>query len=100
MPTNTLTDARCKGAKPADKPYKLFGGGGMFLYVSPTGAKVWRIAYRVEGRPQTKSLGAYPAVSLAEARAQREALKADLRSQASTRPPIIAPDARRGALAG
>ena len=80
MPTNTLTDARCKGAKPADKPYKLFDGGGLFLYVSPTGAKVWRIAYRVEGKPQTKSFGAYPAVSLAEARAQREALKADLRA--------------------
>ena len=31
MPTNTLTDARCKGAKPADKPYKLFDGGGLFL---------------------------------------------------------------------
>ena len=50
------------------------------MYVSPTGAKVWRIAYRVEGRPQTKSFGAYPTISLAEARAQREALKADLRA--------------------
>ena len=71
MPTNTLTDARCKGAKPAEKPYKLFDGGGLHLYVSATGSRTWRLAYRVAGKPQTMSLGPYPEVSLSEARAKR-----------------------------
>lgn len=39
MPTNTLSDSRCKGAKPSDKPYKLFDGGGLHLYVSTTGSR-------------------------------------------------------------
>jgi len=60
MPTNTLTDARCKGAKPSAKPYKAFDGGGLHLYVSPTGAKTWRLAYRVGGKPKNHELRAVP----------------------------------------
>lgn len=78
MPTNTLTDRQCKAAEAADKPKKLFDGGGLHLYVSPTGAKTWRLAYRIDGRPQTMSFGAYPAVSLAAAREKRDAIKATL----------------------
>lgn len=80
MPTNTLTDARCKGVKPADKAQKMFDGGGLHLYVSPKGAKVWRLAYRVNGKPQTLVIGPYPAVSLQEARQKREEAKAVLRA--------------------
>ncbi len=79
MPTDALTDARCRAAKPQTKPFKLFDGGGLHLWVSPTGAKAWRPAYRVDGRPQTKSLGAYPEVSLAEARRKRDEARAVLR---------------------
>tara|TARA_R110001592_G_scaffold141033_2_gene362302 strand:- start:12008 stop:13183 length:1176 start_codon:yes stop_codon:yes gene_type:complete len=75
MPTNTLTDARCKGAKPTDKPYKLFDGGGLHLYVSTTGSRTWRLAYRLTGKPQTMSLGSYPEISLAAARVKREEAK-------------------------
>jgi hypothetical protein len=46
MPTNKLKDAQCRGAKPTGKPCKLFDGGGLYLFVSPTGAKSWRIASR------------------------------------------------------
>lgn len=79
MPTNTLSDLDCRKAKPADKPQKLFDGGGLHLYVSTAGAKTWRVAYRVDGKPQTKSLGPYPAVTLAAARIARDELKAELR---------------------
>lgn len=79
MPTNTLTDARCKAAKPSGKACKMFDGGGLHLYISPTGSKTWRVAYRVAGKPKTISLGPYPDVSLAEARAKRDELKATLR---------------------
>lgn len=80
MPTNVLTDARCRSAKPAERDYKLFDGGGLYLFVSAKGAKTWRIAFRVGGKQKTLSFGAYPQVSLAQAREQRDALKADLRT--------------------
>ena len=79
MPTNTLTDARCRAARPADKAQKLFDGNGLHLWISPKGAKVWRLAYRFEGVPKTISIGPYPEIGLAEARAKRDALRADLR---------------------
>ena len=79
MPTtNKLTDAQCRAARAADRAQKLFDGGGLHLFVSVAGAKVWRCAYRVEGKPQTKSLGPYPAVGLAQARAARDELHNDV----------------------
>jgi integrase len=79
MPTNQLTDSKCKAVRPSDRPQKLFDGGGLHLFVSPSGAKTWRVAYRLAGKQQTMSLGPYPEVSLAEARIKRDALKATLR---------------------
>lgn len=79
MPTNSLSDAKCKAVRPADKAIKLFDGGGLYLWVSPTGAKTWRAAYRFAGKEQTISFGPYPSVSLADARTKREELKAQLR---------------------
>ena len=79
MPTNTLTDARCRQARAGQKPQKLFDGGGLHLFVSPQGAKVWRLAYRLAGKPQTMSLGPYPQVTLAAARAKRDEIKGALR---------------------
>lgn len=80
MPTiNTLNDAKCRAAKPSEKARKLFDGGGLYLFVSPTGAKTWRLAYRLDGKPKTKSFGPYPEVSLATAREKRDAIKAILR---------------------
>lgn len=81
MPTNNLTDNDCKRAKPLGdppKPAKLFDGGGLHLYVSPLGARAWRLAFRVAGKPQTVSFGAYPLVTLAEARRKRDDFKAQL----------------------
>lgn len=80
MPSiNTLTDAKIRALKPRERPFKEFDGGGLFCWVAPSGVKVWRVAYRLAGKQQTKSLGPYPAVSLAEARKKRDELKATLR---------------------
>jgi hypothetical protein len=76
MALNTLTDARCKAAKPSEKVQKLFDGGGLFLWVSPKGGKTWRLAYRLDGKQKLIGLGERPAVSLAEARAKRDEMKA------------------------
>ena len=63
-----LTDTEIKKAKPTDKLQKLSDGAGLQLHIPSTGAKLWRLAYRFEGKQKTMALGAYPAVSLADVR--------------------------------
>lgn len=70
-----LTDTAIRNAKPAEKDSKLFDGGGLFLLVKPTGARWWRLKYRIDGREKLLSLGVYPAVSLKDAREQRDDAK-------------------------
>ena len=75
MPKDLLTDAKIRTAKPADAAYKLGDGGGLFLLVTETGSKLWRLKFRLGGKEGLFSIGAYPAVGLAEARAARDAAK-------------------------
>ncbi len=63
-----LSDAAIRKTKPVLKPFKLADSGGLYLLVNPTGSKLWRWKYRVQGREKLLALGAYPAVSLASAR--------------------------------
>jgi len=70
-----LTDAEVRGAKPKPKPYKLSDGGWLFVWVTPSGSKLWRLAYRFAGREKTLSLGPYPSLSIKEARRLRDAAK-------------------------
>ncbi len=67
-----LTDARIRNAKKADAPYKLSDGGGLFVAIQPTGAKCWRYRYRIAGRENLFAIGEYPAISLQQARAERD----------------------------
>jgi integrase len=74
-----LTNTTCKNAKPAaDKAYKLADGGGMYLEVTASGGKYWRLKYRFADKEKRLALGVYPQVSLAEARERREAAKKQL----------------------
>jgi integrase len=79
MLTFKLTDAYCRGLKARDRPYKVFDGRGLYLYVSPTGSKIWRATYAFNGKRSTASFGPYPDVSLAEAREKLVGLKRILR---------------------
>lgn len=63
-----LTDAAVRSAKAKNKPYKLSDGGGLFLWVQPSGGKWWRYKYRFAGKEKLLALGSYPDVSLAEVR--------------------------------
>ncbi|MGE0918059.1 tyrosine-type recombinase/integrase [Trichlorobacter lovleyi] len=63
-----LSDLKISKAKPQDKEYRLFDGGGLYLAVTPSGGKLWRIKYRFEGKAKELHLGAYPVITLAEAR--------------------------------
>ncbi len=73
-----LTDTFLRGLKPTGKPQKYPDGGGLYLYVSPTGGRLWRMDYRFEGKRKTLSMGAYPTVSLADARTRRQEAKVQL----------------------
>lgn len=78
MPINKLTDAICKKALPSEKPRKLSDGHGLYLFISPTGAKIWRVGYRQNGKEGTEVLGPYPLLSLADARIKRDEFRRKL----------------------
>jgi len=66
-----LTVKQIDAAKPAEKSYRLADAGGLFLFVPPSGKKVWRMRYRFEGKEKTLVIGPYPQISLTEARAKQ-----------------------------
>ncbi len=68
----SLTNTAILNAKPGEKPIRLFDGGGMYLEISPSGGKLWRLKYRVNGKEKRLALGTYPDVPLAKARDKRD----------------------------
>lgn len=69
-----LTDmaARTAKPKPKPKPYKLADEKGLFLLVTPSGGKWWRLKYRFDRKEKLLSLGVYPDVSVKRARERRD----------------------------
>jgi integrase len=74
MPKRTipLTDIQIRNIKPTTKEIKLFDGGGLFLLVTPSGGKRWRMKYYFDGKEKKLSLGVYPELSLSAARQKRD----------------------------
>lgn len=73
-----LTDNAIRSAKPREKPYKLFDERGLFLLITPAGARWWRLKFRVAGKEKLLSVGVYPDVSLKVARERRDELRRQL----------------------
>lgn len=75
MPTTTrpLTATEVDKAKPKDKPYRLYDGGGLLLNIATSGTKTWYFQYTrpFENKKDMMNLGRYPAISLNDARKQR-----------------------------
>lgn len=71
-PRRAVSDVALRGAKPADKPYKIAAGGGLYLEVTPGGSKLWRWKYRIGGKENRFAMGSYPELSLKEAREEAE----------------------------
>lgn len=71
-----LTDVRIRQAKAAEKPYKLTDSGGLFIEIKPNGSKLWRYQYRIAGKSNLFAIGAYPSISLQEARTLHQAARA------------------------
>ena len=74
----SLNVSQVAAALPRLKSYKLADREGMYLLVLPAGTKYWRLKYRFGGKEKSLSLGVYPDTSLAEARVQRAAMRAQL----------------------
>lgn len=73
-----LTELVVKAARAREKPYKLSDERGLYLLVSPTGARLWRFKYRQDGVERLLTFGAYPEVSLKRAREKRDEARAKL----------------------
>lgn len=78
-----LTDAKLRALKPRDKLYRVADGNGLVIEISPSGAKLWRYRYRYGGKATMASLGAYPSVSLSDARSERDRIRGLLRGGAN-----------------
>lgn len=66
---------KCRNAKPGPALRKISDGGGLQLWVQPTGARLWRLAYRFAGKQKLLAFGVYPTISLADARQGRDDAK-------------------------
>lgn len=77
--TNKLTATAVRNAKPRDRTYRLADGGGLYLEVTPSGGKYWRLKYRFHGKEKRLAIGVYGSkdgeVSLAQARDERDKAK-------------------------
>ena len=73
-----LTDMQVLKAKPQGKQVTLFDGGGLFLLVTPSGGKLWRLKYRYDGKEKLLALGQYPDVNLKVARRRRDEAREQL----------------------
>lgn len=63
-----LTDASIKALKPKDKAYKVSDSNGLYLHISTTGNKTFRLDYQIKGKRKTLSIGSYPQIFLKESR--------------------------------
>lgn len=82
---NKLTALKVQRAKPRKKNYKLSDGGGLYLFVMATGAKYWRLKYRIHGKEKLLALGIFDPnkmdkhLNLEQARESRDKAKTLLR---------------------
>lgn len=71
-----LTDTKLRSLKPQNKVFRLADANGLCIEVRTTGVKIWRYRYRFGDKANMLTIGEYPLVSLAEARAERDRARA------------------------
>lgn len=87
--TVTLNRLTAKQVKDAAGKGRIADGGGLWLQVSEAGAKSWLFVYRWDGKRPELGLGAYPAVSLADARRRAEEARACLAAKPKRDPKAL-----------
>ena len=55
-----LSDTQIRAAKPSDKPLRLYDERGLYLEITPSGGRWWRLKYRFGGKEKLLSMGTYP----------------------------------------
>ena len=73
-----LTDAHVRKIKPLEKKKRYADEKGLYLEVTPSGGRFWRLKYRFNGRESTLTIGSYPEISLAQARRSRDEARIQL----------------------
>lgn len=68
----SLNVQEVKGFRAADKSYKKYDSRGLLLLVKPNGSKLWYFKYRFGGKEKKLPIGAFPEVSLSQARQLRD----------------------------
>ncbi|HDL7646530.1 TPA: integrase arm-type DNA-binding domain-containing protein [Yersinia enterocolitica] len=71
----SLNDTKIRSLKPSEKPFKVSDSHGLYLLVNPSGSRLWYLKYRINKKESRLGLGAYPDVSLADARQQRDGIR-------------------------
>ena len=79
-PNMPLKDTEIRALKSTDKNFKVADGGGLYVEVTPSGSKLWKLKFRIHGKEKKLSLGKYPEVSLKDARAARDKAKLQIHS--------------------
>jgi integrase len=67
-----LTVLQVTALAPLDKSYRRSDALGLYLEIFPNGSKLWRFKYRIGGKEKRLALGAWPELSLQDARAKRD----------------------------
>jgi hypothetical protein len=70
-----LSVVAIKAAEIRGKAYKLSDRDGLYLLVTPSGGRYWRMNYRHFGKQKTLAFGVWPDTGLAEARAECDAAR-------------------------
>lgn len=78
-----LTDTKLRSLKPRKAVFRIADTNGLCIEMRPAGSKIWRYRYRFAGKANMLTVGEYPAVSLAEARAERDKARALLKGGAN-----------------
>ena len=93
VPPMPLTDAKIRNLSSGLKPFKVSDFAGLYILIKVSGAKSWRFKYRIDGVEKLLVLGDYPSITLAQARKERDAAKADI--AAGVDPAVVRQEAKR-----
>lgn len=78
MASIKLSDAKIRTLKPQEKTYRILDADRLYIEIRPSGVKIWRFKFVLNGKESSMSLGEYPSVTLAEARILKDEMRAKL----------------------
>jgi integrase len=69
-----MSEIKARSARAREKRYQLSDSDGLYLDVMPSGEKYWRYRYAKNGKRTWRTIGKYPAITLSDAREERNSL--------------------------